>query len=379
MRACLYEYGVLFLPVNTTDSTMDQPVSHKAEWPVPTECTTGELPGPIPPDEYYAKRLLQQQTLKNKIDLPEHIQKQSIEFRQFNGTPHSYEDFLALVTAHETWRASVNHPIVQAVPTSCPSCSARFHAGSEIFHKAPKCNALHLTSLVEQFYSLPLPDYRREAFGEFKALLFADSETSLLGRLGAQNARSVSPTEYVYLLGILSDMFFPIWGKRMMFDFDFIPESKTLLGHYTAGICQRFIKTQRSLIKLAPWIPKIIQNDLTAPTVGAMNKVSRYRLGILLHEICHAFLWVHTCNRCPEHVAEVAQMKGHGFAWHRIALMVELEAWSQMGMHLCLERHTAIETNWEDLRVWPSILEAENWKLKTGSFRVKNGNAICRS
>jgi hypothetical protein len=24
-------------------------------------------------------------------------------------------------------------------------------------------------------------------------------------------------------------------------------------------------------------------------------------------------------------------------------------------------------------------LEAENWKLKTGSFRVKNGNAICRS
>ena len=48
-------------------------------------------------------------------------------------------------------------------------------------------------------------------------------------------------------------------------------------------------------------------------------------------------------------------------------------------MHLCLERHTAIETNWEDLRVWPSILEAENWKLKTGSFRVKNGNAICRS
>lgn len=334
-----------------------------AIWPSPTECTTGELRDPIPPDEYYAKRLLQPQTLKNKTDVPEHIQKRSIEFRQSNGTPHNNKHFLALVTAHETWLASVNHPIVQAVPTSCPTCSARFQTGSEIFHKAPKCNAIHLTSLAEQFYSLPLPDYRREAFGKFKALLFASSETSLLGCLGAQDARSVSPSEYVYLLDNPSVMFFPIWGKRMMFDFDFISEIKARPGGYEAGNCQLFRKTQRSLIKLAPFIPKIIQNDLVAPTVGAMNNVSRYRLDILLHEICHAFLQVHTCNRCPEHVAEVAQMKGHGFAWHRIALMVELEAWSRLGIHLCLARHTAIESNWEDLRVWPSKLEAKNWKL----------------
>jgi len=363
MRACLYEYGILLHPVNTTVSTMDQPVSNTAKWPSPTEYTTGELLDPIPPDEYYAKRLLQLQTPKNKIDLPEHIQKRSVEFRQWIGPPHSNEQFLLLVTAHETWLASVDHPIVQAVPTSCPTCSARFQTGSEIFHKAPKCNALHLTSLAEQFYSLPLPDYRREAFGEFKALLFASSETSLLGRLGAQDARSVSPSEYIYLLDNLSVMFFPIWGKRMMFDFGFLSEIEARPEGYVAGNFQPFGKTQRSLIKLAPFIPEILQNDLVAPTVGAMNNVSRYRLGILLHEICHAFLQVHTCDRCPEHVAEVAQMGGHGFAWHRMALMVELEAWSRLGMHLCLARHTAIESNWEDLRVWPSKLEAKNWKL----------------
>jgi hypothetical protein len=309
VRACLYKGGVLLLPVNntknTTNNTMGQPVSKMVQ------C---ELLDPVPPDEYYAKRLLQPQTLEKNNDTPEHIRNLSIVFHQLNAKPpRTLNHFRELVTAHETLLASFNHTILHTVPKACSACSARFQKGSEILHKKPKCNPLHLTSLAEQFYSLPPPDYRRDAFDEFKALLAVNSETSLLGRLGAQDARSVSPSEYVCLLDNLSVMFFPVWGKRMMFNFTFLPEIQP--GRFRIGSCKTCPKTLRSLIKLFPTvIPTRIQEGPVAPPTGALNSVSTLRLCTLLHEMCHAFLRVHARSRCPEYVAEVDQMNGHGFA-----------------------------------------------------------------
>ena len=343
---------------------MDQPVGKTVNGPPSTDCATGELLDPVPPNEYYAKRLLQLQTIKTNNDMPEHIRKRSFEFRQSNGTPLSLKQLLDLVTAHKTLLASLGYEIRNSVPTHCSTCFLHFRLGSEVFHEAPKCNPLHLTSLAEQYYSLPPPDYRREAFDEFKTLLTVNSENSLLGRLGAQDARSVSRTEYVDLLDNLSAMFFPIWGKRMVFDFDFLLDMKGLVGSFTHGKRESFRKQRRSLIQLCPIrIPKQAQEDSTAPPTGALNSVSAYRLGVLLHELCHAFLQVHACKDCPEYLAEVQQMKGHGFAWQRIALMVETEAWSRLGIKLDLVRDASIVVNWDDLRVWPSRREVQDWKL----------------
>ena len=43
--------------------------------------------------------------------------------------------------------------------------------------------------------------------------------------------------------------------------------------------------------------------------------------------------------------------------------MVEAEAWSRLGIKLDLVRDASIVVNWDDLRVWPSRREVQDWKL----------------
>jgi hypothetical protein len=130
------------------------------------------------------------------------------------------------------------------------------------------------------------------------------------------------------------------------------------------GMCCTLARTNRSVIRLDPtWVPPPTQKGLVVPPNSALNPISMSRLGTLLHEICHAFLDVHACSACPEYLAEVRQMYGHGFAWQRIALMVELSARDRLGMNFCLGRFSALQCNWRDLRVWPTLCEAQSWRL----------------
>jgi hypothetical protein len=373
---------------------MDQPASKTMN--EPTSKTHNYQP--ISPDEYYAKRLLIFPSATGKIrennGMPENIREVSINFHRDSGRPRNLNHFRALVTEHEELMASLNHKI-RHTASPCPLCQFRLLQGSIYFHKAPRCNALHLSSLTEDFFNLPPPDYRREAFEGFKALLADNSETSLIGRLGAPDARSVSPSEYVGLLNNLSAMFFPVWGKRMTFEFAFLPvpdeieegeieegEIEEVPKGITVACCTPPRKTQSSLIQLSPrYLPRCLRK---VPPIGALNPVSMTRLGVLLHEMCHALLFVHACHRCPESVAAHEQLNGHGFAWQRIALMVEREARSRLEIPLHLGRAVAIQTNWQDLRVWPSQHEVQVWfgppvtENGNGSPVTENGNAICK-
>ena len=61
---------------------------------------------------------------------------------------------------------------------------------------------------------------------------------------------------------------------------------------------------------------------------------------------------------------QIDQFAGHGWAWQRIAARAESMAQLKLGLPLCLGKFSMVQHNWDDLRIWPSVEEVEQWDLE---------------
>lgn len=216
-------------------------------------------------------------------------------------------------------------------------------------------NAMQLSDAVETFASRK-PTYRtplqNNSLKEFQNLLNGPSEGSLMHRLGATDGRTVSKTEYVYILRLLCGIFFP---GTIPFSFDFCYDADAY------GDCSSWQEGQTVLVRIHPLIVEELHDK--PPQGSVVNDLAMSRFGALLHELCHAFLVVYACKKCPSYNAHVRNFAGHGFAWQRIAYSIELAAHRVLGLKFSMDRLHSITRNWESRQVLPSPEEMERWRL----------------
>jgi hypothetical protein len=215
VRACFRKddspHRIPLLLVNTTNAIMGQPVSKMLLPPPSTQYAVGKLLHPIRPKEHHENRLLQLQTPENNHKWHEEIRQLSKNVHRMNPKLRDIHHFMDLVAKHADLQALVNHAIFRIVPIPCSACLAQIqqsNQGSKSSRDLPICNALYLTRLVENFHK-PTPLFsQREAFNQLNFHLADRSQTSLFHRLGAKDAREVATGEYLYLLRLLTAMFF---------------------------------------------------------------------------------------------------------------------------------------------------------------------------
>lgn len=238
----------------------------------------------------------------------------------------------------------------------CANCSARIQQGDLVFEEDNQrnYNALHVASEVEAFHGhgRPLTLLQIEAHEGLKSLLAGRTANSLIRRLGAEDARQVSREEYLELLNILADMFFP--STLPTLKFDFCEATADLYGACSPDGVSMLVTLHPTLHKEIPDIP---QNSV-------LNERAVSRLSTLLHELCHAFVRGYACQQCPGFNRDVENMKGHGFAWQRTALAIEFAAQGTLGLPINLGRLTTIRVSFIMMRWPPSREEAARWHLE---------------
>lgn len=114
-------------------------------------------------------------------------------------------------------------------------------------------------------------------------------------------------------------------------------------------------------IRLNPWLPEQLYYKL--PKGSVLTKWAVSRLSTMLHEVCHAFLAVYACEKCPSFAAEVGNFAGHGSAWQRIAYAMELASYRTLGLKMSMSRYNSISTSWEFRTEVPTPEEVERWNL----------------
>jgi hypothetical protein len=188
------------------------------------------------------------------------------------------------------------------------------------------------------------------------------SEDSMWVQLGSPNAREMNVQRYKELLELLADMFLP---GCMWFDFQFMPDE-----HDAYGDCSLKVNKEGypyGLVRLHATRVEYPLGHEPDNLADAVYHRAVFRLGTLLHEVCHAFLLIYMCPKCKNWEVYFDQFAGHGWAWQRIAAQVESMAQLKLGLPLDLGRFTAIQCNWKDHKTWPSVDEVDQWDLENAS------------
>jgi hypothetical protein len=263
--------------------------------------------------------------------------------------PRDIEHFRELVNVHDASNPRTYGEFFNSNSLPCEPCSYRILQGPIVFeqHNQAAYNAFHVASEVETFLRSPFTPLQLEANERFRKLSRDRSPASLFRRLGANNARCVSKDEFIYLLDILTVMFFP---GTVSYEFEF----KSLWKISELG--STLVKEKTSLVQLHPIATYMDILDVPdLPGNSVLNKRALSRLCVLLHEICHAFVFTYACRQCPGSVPNVFwNLKGHGFAWQRTSHAVEFAAQSTLGLPFDLHRFHSIKYNWSSLWCWPS-------------------------
>ena len=201
------------------------------------------------------------------------------------------------------------------------------------------------------------------ATSELRTLLndCSNEDHSIMIQLGFPDARSMDVHRYKDLLELLADMFFP---GTMWFDFEFMPPEKEVIAYANSALMYHREGHYYGRIRLSPTAIEWPAGRIPDRLADQQYHRAIFRLGVLLHELCHAYLQKYTCRKCFDREEQIDQFEGHGWAWQRIAGRVESMAQLKLGLPLCLGKFSMVQHNWDDLRVWPSVEEVELWELQ---------------
>ena len=190
----------------------------------------------------------------------------------------------------------------------------------------------------------------------------SNEDHNLMIQLGFPNARSMDVNWYKDLLELLSDMFFP---GTMWFYFEFMPPEEECIAY---ADCALMYDNQEGhncgRIRLSPTLIEWPAGRVPDSLADQQYYRAIFRLGLLLHELCHAYLQKYSCRKCHDREEQIDQFEGHGWAWQRIAARVESMVQLKLGLRLCLGKFSMVQNNWDDVRVWPSVEEVEQWDLQ---------------
>jgi hypothetical protein len=184
-------------------------------------------------------------------------------------------------------------------------------------------------------------------------------EYSMWVQLGSPNAREMNVQRYNQLLGLLAGSFFP---GRMHFDFQFKPDEDEDYADTLYQLNEEGCPYGR--IRLHPYRVEYPSGHEPDNLADVIYHRTVFRLGTLLHEICHAFQLIYMCLKCKKNEVKYVECNGHGWAWQRIAARVESMAQLKLGLPLDLGRFTAIHCHWKHHKTWPDVDEVLQWGLK---------------
>ena len=226
-------------------------------------------------------------------------------------------------------------------------------------------HALQLADEVQRSMRLGKDGFsleQQEACDAWDALCQDGSANSMLRRLGREDGNAVDKEEMKHLIGIFSGIFFRTSSADAHMSVSFRWRDWTNTSSRT-GSCRLLGKKG-----LLPMIKMCAFKQAGAKAYGSLNGVALGRLGTLLHELVHAYLDYYACH-CEDildsYETNVMQLRGHGYAWQRIASSIEHAAPEILGYPLDLHRFRTIkrELNWKELKHWPSQEEVESWQL----------------
>lgn len=279
--------------------------------------------------------------------------------------PNSVVGLKGLVSAYHFLAVPPQPPSTEE-PT-CPNC--REHSGESHIVQNQHDNPAEVITLHQSKHSAEelcikakeylckcwcrSPPARIAAKSEFKTLLSDPSETSILRRLGTADARGVTEGEFICLIDLLANMFFP---SNICWVFEFLPED----NYKMLGNCST--RGMQARIRLNPTLNFKLRKP--SPDEGVLNATASARIGVLLHEVCHAYAEIYICRKCPAFEVNVRNFNGHGSAWQRIAFEVEKSACLELGLHLNLGRFDCIKYEWKGMKQWPTVDEVESWELQ---------------
>lgn len=98
--------------------------------------------------------------------------------------------------------------------------------------------------------------------------------------------------------------------------------------------------------------------------MGGFNSYAGGRFNTLLHEACHAFIDQYSCQACPMRDVNLGT-DGHQRAFQLLAAKVEAVGRRLLNVEICLNRFHSYCSDWEYVKVLPSVHDLEQWQLET--------------
>jgi hypothetical protein len=190
---------------------------------------------------------------------------------------------------------------------------------------------------------------QQDALKRFERL--KSSRESTLSKLGWKDgARALACHRVLSIINIYNDLFF--FGAVKM-DFQWRELEPNLLAWYLPD---------DGLIELSPWATDT--GTLSCTTNGTTTCEARTidRLGILLHEVVHAYLSQFACGQCPTDDVNLSNAAGHGRAFQLMASALEQVSQAMFGMQINASSVSDYIANWHDVRHLPSMHDASQWK-----------------
>ncbi|CAG5170095.1 uncharacterized protein ALTATR162_LOCUS7128 [Alternaria atra] len=285
--------------------------------------------------------------------------------------PDTPEEFINMVRKHhkKNRKERLEHDTEQKVcANSCDKAiAARGTLGKPGYRERVPLrlsghHALRLCDEIKRSTEVGWDGFRavqRKAYVALQAVIKDTSDHALIKRLGKDDANEVSEDEMMSLVKIFSTIFFPTKWSDAKMELDFKWEDwrdrPEIIGLYCSPT------TGTPSIHMSAF-----NYDDKVPSYGELNGLAMDRLATILHELVHAYLDHYAC-RCMKNQEsfeeDVDQLEGHGWAWQRIASLVERAAPDIIGLPLNLTRFEAIKCHWGALTYWPTQKEANDWQL----------------
>jgi hypothetical protein len=187
----------------------------------------------------------------------------------------------------------------------------------------PKFEALHLADVAIEFFSqVParMSDRQAAALAAFRMY-----KNDLVGALSQDDCRSLAPHRMAAVIKHLDQMFFMgVLSPGVYFSWDARCVERATSAHF--GFCRTHIARSGLYYHAIFLNPTMVSSSLGGSRAAA-------RIGTLLHEMLHGFLFTLGCTECRTATENMGlPIEGHGRSWHRLAKALETAASDLLGI-----------------------------------------------
>jgi hypothetical protein len=209
-----------------------------------------------------------------------------------------------------------------------------------VLKKEKAYEALHLARAAVRWIATPethMNDKRALALARFR------EGSLLLGMEGRDASKSVPIHQVLGILHIYNDLFF-FGAVKYSFSWRDLA-SRGLLGRHSKGHIE---------------VDPICFRARTDSMLPDQRRLSR--LGTLLHETIHAFLFQFACRSCPTYCVNVKNAGHHGRAFEMVATALKEATHRLLDYDLCIGGFKDVYWNWDRVRYLPSKHDLEEWR-----------------